>query len=281
MHLIDIVGRNASPSPWAEGEKIPWDEPGFSVRMLKEHLSQTHDAASRRLEVIDRQVAWIHRHVLQERPTRVLDLGCGPGLYTSRLARRGHTCTGIDFGPASIAYARTEAARDYLPCTYRLADVRDADFGEGYGLAMLIFGEMNVFRPPDIQRILRGAFDALAPGGWLLLEPQSAEQVERDAMAPSTWYSETSGLFSDAPSLVLTENFWDAESAAATIRFYVVDASTGEVTRHAQSVQAYSDEGFRNLLKECGFGEITFYPSLTGSEPNDDTGLLAILARRP
>jgi predicted TPR repeat methyltransferase len=44
--------------------------------------------------------------VLQSEPQRILDLGCGPGLYTQRLASLGHTCVGIDISPASIAYAR-------------------------------------------------------------------------------------------------------------------------------------------------------------------------------
>ncbi len=281
MRISDIVERNVNPAPWAEGEKIPWDEPGFSARMLKEHLSQGHDAASRRLSIIDQHVAWIHTHVLDTHPTKVLDLGCGPGLYTSRLARLGHTCTGIDLGPASIAYARTEAARDNLSCAYRLADLRDADFGGDYGLAMLIFGEMNVFKPADIQHILCKAYEALSPGGWLLLEPQSPEQVERDGKAAPSWYTETSGLFLDVPSLVLTENFWDADAAAATVRYYVVDATTGEVTRHAQSVQAYTEDDFRRLLTASGFAEITFYPSLTGGPAEDDDALFVILARRP
>jgi len=59
LDLIDIIHRKAVPPPWSEGEKIPWDEPGFSQRMLLEHLSQEHDAASRRIETIERQVEWI------------------------------------------------------------------------------------------------------------------------------------------------------------------------------------------------------------------------------
>ena len=50
MKLPDLVGREPAPDPWTEGEKIPWHEPEFSRRMLEEHLSQHHDAASRRLE---------------------------------------------------------------------------------------------------------------------------------------------------------------------------------------------------------------------------------------
>lgn len=56
MKLIDIIHRQPNPQPWSEGEKIPWNDPAFSKRMLKEHLSQAHDAASRRSETIDAQV---------------------------------------------------------------------------------------------------------------------------------------------------------------------------------------------------------------------------------
>ena len=130
MTLLDLVHRTQDPKPWAEGEKIPWDDPQFSARMLNEHLSQTHDAASRRADIIDQQVAWIHHHILGDNPARILDLGCGPGLYASRLAERGHRCVGIDFSPASIDYAKRQTTGDNP--TYMQADIRHADYGDGY-----------------------------------------------------------------------------------------------------------------------------------------------------
>ena len=92
MHLLDLIPQDPNPVPWTEGDTIPWHEPGFSERMLHEHLSQDYDMASRRFEIIDKHVAWIHENVLSGKASKVLDLGCGPGLYTSRLARLGHEC---------------------------------------------------------------------------------------------------------------------------------------------------------------------------------------------
>ena len=90
MDLDDLVHRQSRPIAWQEGDNIPWSEPGFSTRMLREHLTQEHNAASRREALIDRHVAWIHEALLESRPAHVLDLGCGRGLYASRLARLGH-----------------------------------------------------------------------------------------------------------------------------------------------------------------------------------------------
>ena len=278
MNLLDLINQTAIPAPWAEGEKIPWDDPAFSERMLQEHLTQEHDAASRRFEKIDAHVAWIHRELLEGRPTRILDLGCGPGLYTSRLARLGHTCVGIDFSPASIAYARHSAAKDGLRCTYLHQDMRSAEYGTGFGLVMLIYGEFNAFRPTDAEHILRKAFHALSEGGLLLLEVSKFESLEAEGKRGSSWYSSPGGLFSDRPHLCLTENFWDEGRCVVTTRFLIVDAETGHVTPHAMSTQAYTGEQYRALLARCGFGCIEFHPSLAGGE--DERNFFPIVARK-
>ena len=184
MELDDILSRRLPPEPWSEGDNIPWGEPGFSRRMLRDHLTQSHDLASRRREKIDAHVEWIHREVLRGNPTDILDLGCGPGLYAGWLARLGHRCVGIDFSPASIDYAREQAVSEDLPCDYIHADIRSAEYGSGFGFAMLIFGEFNVFSPSDATRIVEKAHSALEEGGMLLLEAHTESSRPRLRLAP-------------------------------------------------------------------------------------------------
>lgn len=279
--LLSIVNRLSPPAPWHEGDNIPWHEPGFSQRMLREHLSQAHDAASRRFATIDRHVAWIHGELLGGQPTRILDLGCGPGLYSSRLARLGHECVGIDYSPASIVYAVEQAESEGLSCRYVHQDIRAAEFGSGFGLAMLIYGELNVFRPADARRILDKAYRALADGGILLLEPHTFAVVQKMGKEEPSWYSSPGGLFSEQPHLCLQENFWDAGSRTTTTRYFVVEAASGQVTRYAQSFQAYTDEEYRALLAESGFEAVEFYPSLTGDVAETSGDLFALVARKP
>jgi SAM-dependent methyltransferase len=277
---LDVVRRQADPKPWAEGEKIPWNDPDFSRRMIDEHLSQEHDAASRRFQIIDGHVKWIHEQVLKGNPTRILDLGCGPGLYASRLASLGHSCVGIDFSPASIAYASEQAKEAGLDCAYVHQDIRTADYGVGYGLVMLIFGEFNVFRPEEAAGILEKAHRALAPGGFLLLEPHTFETVLKIGKGASSWYGAEAGLFADEPYLCLKENVWDEEASVAIERYYIVDAATGAVTRHSSTMQAYTDEGYRSLLAGCGFGKVVVYSSLGGSVGCSEGDLMGILSRK-
>jgi SAM-dependent methyltransferase len=278
MQLADLINRSSPPLPWAEGDNIPWNEPGFSRRMLNEHLSQEHDAASRRFAIIDQHVDWIHTLLLARQPATLLDLACGPGFYTERLARLGHTCHGIDYSPASIEYAITTASRERLACTYICRDIRQAEFPQGNDLAMLIYGEFNIFRPTDAVTIVRKSWQALKPSGILLLEPHTYQLVQQMGEQPASWYSSSGGLFSERPHVVLQEHFWDAGTHTSTFRYYIVDALSGQVTRYAQTFQAYQDDEYCLLLSGNGFEEIQILPGLLGED--SPKGLIAIVARK-
>jgi SAM-dependent methyltransferase len=281
MQIAELWQRAIPPQPWHEADNIPWNDPAFSARMLDQHLSQAHDAASRRSTTIDRHVAWIHRSLLHDRPTTILDLGCGPGLYASRLARLGHTCVGIDFSPAAIAYARTSADAQRLACRYQLEDVRSAAFGSGFGLVMCVFGEINVFAPAQASALLKKAYDALEGGGLLLLEAHTFEAVQQIGEHAPSWFTAESGLFGATPHLCLTEHFWHAQANAATTRYYVVELATGSLTRYAQSFQAYRQPEYTALLQTCGFDDVAFIPALTGEPEPDQPDLFVVVARKP
>jgi SAM-dependent methyltransferase len=277
MNLDELIHRNPNPSPWAEGEKIPWSDPAFSRRMLKEHLTQKHDAASRRTGRIKKHVDWIDHVVLAEKPSRILDLGCGPGLYATRLATLGHETVGIDFSPASIEYAVKHSSES---CAYVLGDIRKVDFGADFDLIVFIFGEFNVFKKTDANKILHKAFDALKPKGKLLLEVSTFDSIYDTGNQPAMWYSSKSGLFSDESHLCLMESFWDDVKSAAIERYYIVESESGDVTAYASSSQAYTDQQYINMLKRAGFRNIALYPSLTGRDDEVQEGMQVIIAQK-
>lgn len=284
MGFIDVVNRKP-PQPWIDGEKIPWNEPSFSQRMLEEHLTQAHNAASRRFALIDQHVAWIDQHVLGGRPARILDLGCGPGLYLNRLVQLGHSGTGIDFSPASVAHARAIAEMAGLAAQYRLDDLRHAEFAgpsdQAYDLALLLYGEFNTFRPADAQAILRKAHAALGAGGLLLLEPSTFVSVQSLGVHGPSWYAAHSGLWSDHPHLVLQDNAWDSEQCASIERYIIIDAATGALVQHAMTTLAYEENELVGLLGDVGFVDIAAYPSLLGHADAEHAGFYAVLAKKP
>ncbi len=279
MKLSDLLARGANKI-WTVGDKIPWHEPDFSSRMLREHLTQTHDGASRRIETVERHVAWIHEELLEARPSRVLDVGCGPGLYTSRLASLGHHCTGIDIAPASIEYAREIAQRGFLACEYQQRDATEGDLGADFELAMMLFGELNAFRRDTAAALLSEMHRALGVGGQIVAEFGSLAHHKREGLAPPRWHTAESGLFSREPHLCLRETDWNEADRAAGQRDWVVDIASGEVTLFSQTLQAYTDDEIRELVAGAGFTALRAYGSVAGEPHTSDCEMTVIVARK-
>ncbi len=269
MRITDFINRTVPAEPWVDGENIPWDDPEFSRRMLKEHLNPDHDAASRRPELIENHVSWLHESILHRTPSRVLDLGCGPGMYLVRLARLGHAVTGIDISPASLEHARSLATTAEVTCELIQGDFRHVAYPRKYELVMQIYGELNVFRRDQAQQIVIKCADALEPGGQLVLEVDRPETVRQIGDSTPEWRTYSSGLFSDEPHMLLQESFWDERQRAAPVRYWVIDAATGEVTMHAQTFAAYEAEEYLQLCSDAGLVDTELQDGFPGL-PNDD-----------
>ena len=106
-----------------------------------------------------------------------------------------------NFSPASVAYARQQAAGAGLAIDYEEADLRAAGFGPdgAFDAVMQIFGELNVFEPSAARGVIGKAFAALKPGGRLLLEVAVEAAVRRMGAEPPRWWSAQEGLFGAEP----------------------------------------------------------------------------------
>jgi len=259
--LNTIIDRTVDEETlWDGAYKIPWNDPDFSRRMLAEHLSQEHDLASRKRDMIRTQVQWIHENICNNTPAKLLDIGCGPGLYIEQFAALDYDCCGIDFSPASIEYAKSQL---HDKAKLIQGDIRSVEFGGGYDLAMMVFGELNVFSPDECRKILRKTFEALSPGGKLLLEAHKFEAVERIGRTPDSWYKSgpgLMGLFSDDPHICLIENHWLEKQQTALQQFHILNAADGTATSYRSTNRAWINDQYKQLLKDAGFTNITIHP---------------------
>ncbi len=260
---------------WKGEDKIPWNDPDFSQRMLEVHLDQSTGLASRPFAKIDQHVEFIHREVLLGKPSRILDLGCGPGFYAHRLTSLGHEVTGIDFSPASIEFARSHGGGRFMQ-----DDLLTASYGEGWDLVTFLFGEPNTFAPSDLKLIVVKAHKALNPGGVLLMEVTKHEAVRAMGDQSPTWDASPGGLFHPGPHLWLQESRWDEGAQAAKSRWHIV--AEGEAPNSfGCTTQSWTEEQMRDLLGQAGFQGIQIYPSMKGNHDPESPEAMAWLAAKP
>lgn len=263
--LWQIYRRPLRPEPWAFGGNLPWDEPAFSERMLREHLDQAHGAASRVLEERQLQLDWFWSTLGMDGEMAVCDLTCGPGLYATELARRGCTVTGVDFGPAAVAYARDLAEEMGVSdrCTFIQDDIRTVTLPPAsFDVVLLIYGQLAVFTKDEAASLLEKAATALKPGGSIVIELLNQDRV--DKTTSNWWFTDDTGLWGDTPFLHLGERFWDDDQELSYERFHILHLESGDYTEVHLCDQSYSIAAMQTMLHTAGFAHVDVYPRWAG-----------------
>ncbi|MBD3221508.1 methyltransferase domain-containing protein [bacterium] len=275
LTLRHLLTRAFPPRPWRDGHKIPWHDPRFSERVLPVHLDPDTHMASRAPDVIRAHVDWLFELLSAEepgpagRPRHLLDLGCGPGLYALALARAGLQVTGIDYGPAAVAHARAEAAREGLDDRVSIVEADLTALGADLrarlapvDVATFWFAEIASFTPDEARGLMGDLAAMVRPGGLVVIEWMPEELFARHA--ETSWETRDRSVFSDRPHLWLQEHHWDDDQRAEITVHWIVDLETGRVERHAQCHQAYAREEIDVLLTDAGFERPTHHPPITG-----------------
>lgn len=271
--LDALIALPERPDPWTPGTHSIWTD--TRVEMLAAHLDATSDAASRRPETIVASVRWLGGLIRDG--SRVLDLGCGPGLYTHRLARRGHEATGVDVSRRSLEHARTEAEREGLDITYLEGDYTEVEFDGPFDLILLVYFDLGTLDPVSLERLLERVHGWLAENGRFVfdvLTPTSLPEEESE-----TWAAQPSGFWAPRPHLLL-ERTQLHEPDHVLLDETVVVTDDGPPRVYRVWERRYTAEDVDVLLRSAGLTVERMVGDLTGRALVPDAETLGIVARR-
>lgn len=100
------------------------------------------------------------------RPLRILDMGCGPGVFAQVCAELGHDVTGVDFSRRMILTAESLAADRGLSCRFVYGDAEQPPFApESFDV---VLSRRLLFNLPRPDRAFAAWRDLVVPGGLVI-----------------------------------------------------------------------------------------------------------------
>ncbi len=101
----------------------------------------------------------------------VLEVGCGVGRWSLRMARSGALVTGIDLAPTMVAEARKRARHAGVDgrCHFLVADVAELDLRKRFDRILGVTVLQHILDPCRLESAIEGLARHLAPGGRLVL----------------------------------------------------------------------------------------------------------------
>lgn len=233
LHLLQ------KPVLWQRSAEPFWDDEHISKGMLEAHLNPEWDAASRKHSTIDCSVKWLSGVILSQ--GKILDLGCGPGLYTKRLSDIGYSMTGMDFSRRSIEYAKSHDVKtEYIYKNYLELDCTDI-----FDAVLLIYGDYAALTPDERRMLIPKVYQALKPGGLFILDVFTEKQFEKKVDKTSWTFCNNGGFWSAKPHICLDATYlFENNTVAVDQHIVVTNDGTNEylIWDTAYTVQRLTDE---------------------------------------
>ena len=256
MKLNKLITNTQKPNLYEPGTAIMWTDEHISKQLLQVHLNENVDLASRKPETIKNTVDWILEKSGGQK-LNIFDLGCGPGLYSTILAEKGHNVTGVDFSENSIDYAKNKAKEDGLEINYIRSNYLELELPEqSFDLVLLIYTDLGVLLPEDRTKLLGFIHRVLKPGGTFIFDVLNDEELS-NKVTPKNWEVAEAGFWNPEPYLALSESFLYEQEKVILYQHQVVDENDKlDVYRFWTHFFAHSD--LKKLLAENEWQDIEF-----------------------
>jgi SAM-dependent methyltransferase len=204
---------------------------------------------------------------------RVLDLGCGTGLFARRLARLGHHVTGLDPARGMIAWARDQDRDRRVAWIVGQAD--DLPDGARFDVVVMTGHAFQCLTTDEaVQATLRAVRSRLAPGGRFMFESRNPL-----ARAWERWTPDEVDVVQDAagnPVRVFTEVL-AADGRRLTFRNHFV-CPDGELLSDS-TLLFLSHAEIAQRLAEAGFTRIEIFGDWDGSAFTDESPEIIVIAQ--
>ena len=255
-----------------------WTDEHTSKQMLSFHLNEEIDVSSRNVAFIDRSVKWITSHFKVGAGTKIADFGCGPGLYTSKLAKKADV-TGIDFSRRSIRHAQEVAEKEKLTVRHVNQNYLEFETDEQFQLILMIMCDFCALNPGQRKQMLIKFHTLLESGGSVLLDVYSLKAFNQREEAAKYEANLQNSFWSPNEYYGFLNTFKYEKEKMVLDKYTIIEAVR---TRTVYNwLQYFSPETLEKEFAECGFTVDKLYSDVAGTPFDPNTTEFAVIARKP
>jgi cyclopropane fatty-acyl-phospholipid synthase-like methyltransferase len=274
---LEKINRRPEPFEFYTASDL-WTDEYTSKQMLSFHLNEEIDVSSRNAPFIDRSVEWIASHFNVGAGTKIADFGCGPGLYTTRLAQRQADVIGIDFSKRSIQYAQETATRKGLSIHCVNQNYLEFETDVRFHLILMIMCDFCALSPTQRKKMLNKFHTMLETGGSVLLDVYSLIAFGKREETSIYEINLLKGFWSPNKYYGFLNTFKYEEEKVALDKYTLIEASRTQTVYNW--LQYFSPEALEREFVECGFTIEKLYSDVAGSPFDPEATEIAIVVKK-
>ncbi len=193
-------------------------------------------------------------------PQLILDMGCGTGNITTRMAAAGYDMIGLDASVSMLSHAREKNNR----ILYLHMDMTDFEL---YGTVDAIVSALDCvnYITEDIDKLFSLVYNYLNPGGLFIFDINTEYKLRT--------------LFGNEPIICDEEDIfyvWENETEDNFCHFYITFFTRSENGRYlrcdeCQTQRIYKIDELKKAAEQAGLSVLGIYDNLSFDMPREDS----------
>ncbi len=275
--LFDILeSANEKPAAFSVyTAKELWTDEHTSEQMLAFHLNGEIDVSSRRTSFIVDSVRWMTSCFDLSPNSRIIDFGCGPGLYTSRFAELGAAVYGVDFSARSIEYAREFADRNNSDISYIEADYLEYQPEGEFDLITMIMCDYCALSPKQRALLLVKFKELLSDRGRVVLDVYSLNAFADKKEESFYEKNQLDGFWSAEPYYGFVSSFKYDDDKVTLDKYTIIERRRQREVYNW--LQHFSPESMKQEVHAAGLEVQAVYADVSGSHYDPDAAEFAVV----
>ncbi|MGC8932332.1 MAG: class I SAM-dependent DNA methyltransferase [Candidatus Methanodesulfokora sp.] len=213
---------------------------------------------------------------------KILDVGCGTGIHSIELGRRGYNVLGIDISEEMIKRAR-EKAKGMENVGFLVGDASNIVFNERFDAAIAMYGVTSYFTDDEaLIKFLNSIRHSLVKGGLFIFDTWNVFGVSDKRVyyeMPSPEFRKSGNI------LAIKESTWTIDLmnqlADVDISWSIVDLSKGsvDVFNHRIKLRLFTPREIKYILRDCGFQLCDIYPDYNQAPFSEGSPEMVVVVR--
>lgn len=211
----------------------------------------------------------------QIQPQLILDLGCGTGNVSERLAQQGYNMIGIDFSEDMLSEAKKKAEEKNLDILYLLQDMREFELYGTVNCIISLYDSLNyILEEQELLQVFRLVNNYLHPQGIFIFDMNTEYKFQK---LGQNSFGETK-----ENAAYIWENFYDEEQKINEYYMnFFIKQKNGSYQRKEEFhyEKAYDIDTITKLLNQSGLKLSGIYDAYTFEPASPYSERIFVVAR--
>lgn len=208
----------------------------------------------------------------------LLDLACGTGSVSVRLAKKGYEVIGVDLSPEMLSEAQNKAYSAGQNILFLCQDMTALDlYGTVDAAVCTLDGLCHLPNEESVQAALRKVSLFMNPGGVFLFDVNSVYK-HRAVLGNNTFVYDTDDVYCVWQNTLLS----DGVTVQMDLDFFEPVSDEGDYVRQSErfTERAYPRETLEAMLRKAGYTVLDVFDGYSGKPAHDTSERLLFAVRK-